>query len=143
MTPSTLSKTKRVLSGALAVWLSGVLFLVCCGVSFAKNDKSEAATCPLAKKGHCSRSAKSGDGERLTFSLKDTSTTDCCAFLSLVYNKNRKTESSIQIAELPAKTGLKEPAFVIVKTSIAVAVSYRPPFFDRSETYLKNRVFRI
>lgn len=143
MISSPVSKTKRILSGALAVWLSGVVFLVCCGVNYAKPALPETASCPLAKKGHCSQSAQSEENEKTAVALKDVPASDCCAFLSFVYNKSRKTESSVQIAELPGETFLKESAFVVKSKSRAVAVIYRPPIFDRTGTYVKNRVFRI
>ena len=79
------------LAGFLAVWLSGVAFLICCPTVAANPDE---AFCPLAKMGgHCNKAKNEGSP-----SLKSEYTNDCglggCAYLPIVFDKSRKVEKA-------------------------------------------------
>lgn len=135
------SVTKRIFAGLLAVWLSGVVFLLCCGMP--KAQAAEIESCPLAKKGHCAKS--SGDENALRFEIFQNadSSFDCCGFLPQVFDKVRKAERTQVISELPVKLKVPALSFDFIKTQAADSPYYRPRPINRSGTYLKNRVFRI
>lgn len=145
------SKTKRVFAGLLALWMSGIVFLFCCGaMPNAKAQGLDAESCPLAKKGHhCDKSTgeKSPSDEnavRFDANLADDSSFDCCGFLPLVFDRARKTENIKQVAAIAtAQAAPNSPQFVFIKIEPKVAFGYQPRPLNRSGTYLKNRVFRI
>ncbi len=138
---------KRIFAGLLAVWMSGVVFLFCCGVP--KAQAAEIESCPLAKTSHCHKSAseKSSKDEhvlRVETFQSDGLAFDCCGFLPGFFDKARKVEKSEQIA---AVAGIKPqfvlPSFSLVRTRPITFYNYHPRLPDGSGTYLKNRVFRI
>lgn len=140
------SITKRVFAGLLAVWLSGVVFLFCCGMPNAQ--AAEAESCPLAKMGRCDKSVsdKPSTDEnalRLETFQSDKSALDCCGFLPQVFDKARKAEPVQQIAAAAEKQSIEPPTFAFVKIKSNAFFKYRPRPLNRSGTYLRNRVFRI
>lgn len=134
------SVTKRIFAGLLAVWLSGVVFLLCCGMPKAQ---AEIESCPLAKIGHCAKS--SGDENALRFEIFQNadSSFDCCGFLPQVFDKVRKAERNQEVSELPIKLEVPALSFNFINTQAAASFYCRPRPIDRSGTYLRNRVFRI
>ena len=135
------SAAKRIFAGFLAVWLSGIVFLLCCTAPAAK--AAEIESCPLAKKGHCKKSAD--DEKALRFENLESGGTsfDCCGFLPRVFDKVRKIEKAEQIAALPVRIKTAPQLFAFIKIQPIAFPGYRPPPNNRSGTYLKNRVFRI
>ena len=136
-----ISKAKRICAGLLAVWMSGVVFLFCCGVS--NTQASEIESCPLAKKGHCSKSLTSPSAFWIETFQGGAPSFDCCAFLPQLFNKVRKAEASQQIAAVPAQLEIKRPLVIFTNSKRITFFDYRPRLFNRGDTYLKNRVFRI
>ncbi len=141
------SKAKRILAGLLAVWMSGIIFLFCCGTP--KTQTADIESCPLAKAGHCKKSVSdkaAADENLLRFATDDNGgpLLDCCGFLPKVFDRIRKSESSPQIAFSPA-TQVKPiaPPIQFAKTEPNNFLSYCPRPINRSGTYLKNQVFRI
>lgn len=135
------SITKRIFAGLLAIWLSGVAFLFCCGMPEAQ--ASETESCPLAKKGHCLKSTSDEKALRFESFQKSKPALDCCEFLPQVFDKVRKTERSQQLAALSVKSEIQPFSFDFIKAEPGVFDNYRPRPLNRSGTYLKNRVFRI
>jgi len=138
-----ISKTKRLGAGLLAFWLSGLVFLFCCGTINAKSADTEI--CPLAQKGHCSRSKVNNDKNTLQIQVSpnDEFSVDCCSFLSQLFNKVSKFETTHQLAELPPKFEIERPTLKLINYRSNAVVIYRSPLLNRSSTYLKNRVLRI
>lgn len=135
------SAAKRIFAGLLAVWMSGIVFLLCCAAPAAK--AAEIESCPLAKKGHCKKSA--GNEKALRFEGFENGGTsfDCCGFLPRVFDKVRKIEKAEQIAALPVRIKTAPQLFAFIKLQPNTFSGYRPPPQNLSGTYLKNRVFRI
>jgi hypothetical protein len=103
--PPSVSKVRNYfrcgLAAFLAVWLSGIAFLICCRPMTAAN--SAEAFCPLAKMGgHCD---KANDEQALSWNTEATD--DCgvkgCAYLPIVFDKSRKIEKTQKYA-VPAST---------------------------------------
>lgn len=136
-----ISKTKRLCAGLLALWLSGVVLLFCCGAMEAK--AAEIESCPLAKKGHCAKSTNDQTTFWIENSQEGSPAIDCCAFLPQLFNKVRKAESRQQIAQIPAKLEINLLLVVPTDFKPSTFFNYRPRLFNRGDTYLKNRVFRI
>jgi hypothetical protein len=90
---------RRGLAAILAVWLSGLVFLICCPSSRAA---SAEAFCPLAKMGgHCDKARKDAAP-----SWNNENTDDCgvtgCAYLPIIFDKSRKLEKAQkQTASVP------------------------------------------
>jgi hypothetical protein len=128
----------KAIAGFMALWLSGIIFLLCCEKLNAK--QAEAEFCPLAKmSGHCD---KTESGAPVIEAVADASV-ECCAFLPVVFDKARKieqTQTHAAITPTPAATKFHFPRPAI-KTQPAVAFHARVP--DRHATYLINRNFRI
>lgn len=148
-TISHYSKPKRVFAGLLAVWMSGIVFLLCCGaMPKAARESAEMESCPLAKAGHCHKSSSVNtpiDGNALRFEANrnDDSTFECCGFLPRFFDKVRKGENIQLVAVLPARAESTPATFAFVRIKSNAFFGYRPRPLNRSGTYLKNRVFRI
>lgn len=135
------SAANRIFAGFLAVWLSGIVFLLCCATPAVKAVETES--CPLAKKGHCKKS--DGDKKSLRFGNFGSGETgfDCCGFLPRVFDKVRKIEKAERIVAFPVRIKPTPQLFGFIKLQPVAFPSYRPPPQNLSGTYLKNRVFRI
>lgn len=142
-----INTTKRIFAGLLAVWMSGVVFLFCCGAP--KIQAAEAESCPFAKKNHCDKSTIGGKSStdenavRFESAQADCPAFNCCGFLPQVFDKVKKAEQSHQIAEASKRMIIESPALVFIKIDSDTFSAYRPRPLNRSGTYLKNRVFRI
>lgn len=136
-----ISISKRIFAGLLAVWMSGVAFLFCCGTINAQ--AADVEICPLSKKSHCPKSLVNKEALRIEVLQSDISEIDCCAFLQQVFNKIKKTETSQQIAGIPAKLEAKHSPVVFIAFKLGTFFDYRPHLLNRGDTYLKNQVFRI
>lgn len=140
------STTKRIFSGLLAVWMSGIVFLFCCGAPNIKAANEES--CPLAKIGHCNKSSDgkyAKDANALNFETFENNglAFDCCSFFPTIFYKARNVEKIQQIAEIPVKLKVETAALVFIKVKTNTSINYRPRLPNQSGTYLKNRVFRI
>jgi len=127
----------------MVFWLSGVLFLFCCGTMQAQ--ARDAEFCPLAKKGqsHCHK-AKSGNADLPNFSKQsDNLNFDCCGFLPAVFDKTRKIEKNQQVALPVAKIKVDLPKLFFVKNDFETVANYRPLVLSQNKIFIKNCIFRI
>ncbi len=131
--------TKRIFTAALAVWMSGIVLLVCCQMTSANAAHAEMESCPLAKKSDCAKSSKENPGE---FVADESQSLDCCIFPAQVFDKARKIEvqPSATIAA-PLEVGAP-PVFTVQKTFEQLKV-YQSFIRNRGSTYLNNCIFRI
>lgn len=131
---------KKTISGLLAVWLSGFVFLFCCGTMPFK--AAETDFCPLAKAGgHCNKSNQADD--KPTFSGESDAKFNCCEFLPKVFDRFRnveKTQKAVQPAEKPL---LERPQFIAVRSNFKQVQIFHQPVFPKEKIHLKNCVFRI
>lgn len=137
-----ISIAKRTSAGLLAVWMSGIVFLLCCG-AMPEAKAAEVESCPLAKKGHCAKSAGDENAVQFVSFQNADSVFDCCGFLPQVFDKARKIERNQLTADVPVKPEIKSPLLVSIKVQPNAFFAYRPRPLNRSGTYLKNQVFRI
>lgn len=128
-------------TGFMAVWLSGVIFLLCCSTMSGK--AMDAEFCPLAKmSAHCDKSKASNSAAAF---VEDTekNKVDCCAFLPAVFDKARKVERNQQ----PAVTTPKFSPLSFVSPQIAKSTPISRAFLahlpDGQHSFIKNCVFRL
>lgn len=128
----------------MVFWLSGVLFLLCCGMMPAQ--ATDAEFCPLAKKGqsHCDKAVKGSDTDLPAVSKQsDNLNFDCCGFLPAVFDKTRKVEKNQQIALPSAKIKVDLPKFLPVENNFEVSTDYHSPVLKQHKIFIKNCIFRI
>lgn len=132
-------KTKRIFAAALAVWLSGIVVLFCCGSMPVQAAGAEIESCPLAKKGKCAKTIETAS----TVSLKQSPPTfDCCAFPAKIFDKSKKLEKSSESTR-PAQTiQIAEPRFFIVERVFKSPKFHHSYVRDYSGTHLRNCVFK-
>jgi hypothetical protein len=139
---SAKSATKTI-AAFMVFWLSGVLFLFCCGTMQAQ--ARDAEFCPLAQKGqsHCNK-AKSGVSDFSTVSKQsDNLNFDCCGFLPAVFDKTRKIEKNQQAALPVAKVKVDLPKFSFTENNFEATADYRSPVLKQGKIFIKNCIFRI
>lgn len=129
------------MSGFLAFWLTGLVFLFCCGTMNVPAATVEF--CPLAKSGsHCDK-AKSDTNEP-TFSDKSEGIYfDCCAFLPKLFEKTRKFDNNQQTARVSDKLKIDLPRFSVIEKGFRIQVIYQSPIPFQNKLFIKNQVFRI
>lgn len=133
-------KIRKFTSGLLAVWLSGFVFLFCCGTMPFK--AAETDFCPLAKYGgHCDKSNQAGDAP--TFSSESDTKFNCCEFIPKVFNKFRNLENTQKAVQPADKLKIERPQFVAVQSHFEPARTFHQPVFPPEKIHIKNCVFRI
>jgi hypothetical protein len=138
---SAKSATKTI-AAFMVFWLSGVLFLLCCGTMQSMAAKSEF--CPLAAKGqsHCDKGAVKNDSPVVS-KITQSQTLDCCGFLPAVFDKTRKIEKNQQTTQPADKIKVDLPGFSYVENSFETVADYHSPFLAQKKIFLKNCIFRI
>lgn len=101
---------------------------------------AEIESCPLAKKGHCAKTAEI-DSER-SFE-KQLPTFDCCTFPAKIFDKARKLEKSPESAAVAETIEIAAPQFFTVGKVFKSPKFYQSFVRNRGSTHLRNRVFRI
>jgi len=128
----------RSMAAFMAVWLSGVVFLLCCPSMAAASPK---AACPLAAASdHCKRSAKKDSD---VVSRQGLAATFCCEFLPAVFDKSRKIERAERVSAAVSKPVSIRRLEVAVVVKSSGFIQYSSPLIDQHEIFLRNRVLRI
>lgn len=132
---------KKTIAGSLIIWLSGIVFLLCCEMPIAQASNVES--CPLAKTQHCSK--QSSVGENSDFALFQTSQPafDCCNFFSLVFDKARKIEPTQKIVTAQTNVKVFQPVFSVVNRQFPAQKNFHSFVINRENIHIKNCVFRI
>ena len=133
---------QKIISSLLIIWLSGFVFLFCCGTM---EVQAKGEFCPLAKaKSHCDKSEKSKtDDSAILLKQSENEKYDCCGFLSAVFDKARKIESNSQTAIITDKVKVERPQFSLIANSFEIAGIYYAPSYSQGKIFIKNCVFRI
>ena len=131
----------RTLTGFMALWLSGVVFLLCCDT--ANGNAMSPEFCPLAKtSSHCDKGTIADSTSPSVADLEQNSL-ECCTILATVFDKTRKIER----AQSQAVTDPK--LFALRFISPAVAGHNQPHSLpasrvsDKHHLFIQNCVFRI
>lgn len=131
----------KALTGFMAVWLSGVVFLLCCQTMNAK--AMAADSCPLAKKSeHCNK-AKKADQKGPVIEFKRESRVECCSFLQAVFDKARKVEQGQEQVAIAPKVSPVRFVPPIRKSILPTFTATHTRVQDRHGTFKRNCVFRI
>lgn len=131
---------KRTVAGLLAVWMSGVIVLFCCEMPSANATGNEVESCPLAKKGDCSKTFVEDAGH---FFGQQPLSLDCCGFPAKIFDKVRKLEDAPQSATVTGKTEIVAPKFSAFEKTFRTSKYNRSLIRNHDDIYLRNRVFRI
>jgi hypothetical protein len=134
-------RIKQTVAGSLIIWLSGVVFLLCC--EMPKAQASNIESCPLAKTQHCSK--QSSVEVNSDFALLQTSQPafNCCNFLSLVFDKARKIEKTQKIVTAQTNVKVFQPVFSVVSCQFPSPKKFHSFVINRGNIHIKNCVFRI
>ena len=128
------------MSASLAVWLSGFVFLFCCGMMDVRAVETEF--CPLAKSAsHCSKAKP--DENQIAFLSEHTSRFDCCYFLPAVFDKVRKIQKTQQIALPLNKIKIDSAKYLPVVNDFQPQKIHQITSFCEENIHIKNCVFRI
>jgi len=129
----------RSFTAFLAVWLSGVVLLFCCGQLNAR--ASEGDHCPLAKMaGHCSKAE-----QQTAAPVAVEGSPECfdCAFLPVLFDKARKLESPQKHFAAPVVAAtLVEPPIRVAAIAPVPSI-YETRLADSRRIFIRNRVLRI
>lgn len=133
--------TRKGMAGFMALWLSGIVFLLCC--EMPKTQAAPEDSCPLSKmKGHCDK-AKSKQPSITLSSLPDTREVDCCGFIPAVFDKARKIQKTEPLAQ-PAPVPQPGPSTQNIAIALREAFpNYHSKIIAGNKIFLKNRVLRI
>lgn len=129
--------TKRIFTIALAVWLSGIVLVLCCNMPTAQ---AETIVCPLAQKDNCAKSSEKVLRESF---IVESPILDCCAYPAQVFDKARKIEFQPQTAEVVETVKTVAPKISFSRTIVKKERVYQSFVHNRAKTHLKNCVFRI
>lgn len=126
---------RKPLAAFMSIWLSGLVFLLCCTTLNAKAP----AHCPLEKSGHCKKGASAPQ-----FSEASHGSMDCCSFLPVLFDKARKVETS-ERAATPAIAEAIVPArrIFVFSTARIEPIVFRDVGKPPAKLFIRNRVFRI
>lgn len=139
-----MSKTRKyirfALSGFMTVWLSGIVFLVCC-VAITSTEKNH---CPLAKasaSAHCEK----GKADTAPFLHKspDGSVFNCCGFIPAVFDKARKLQTNDPVLATKPAPIADRVDFLPSHSTPRQSPIYSGLVVQKNRTYLKNRILRI
>lgn len=129
--------TKRIFTASLAVWLSGIVLVLCCNMPTAK---AETINCPLARKGDCAKSAENDFSQSFR---NESLIFDCCRFPAKVFDKVRKIEFQPQTAEIAETVKIAAPKISFSETVVRKTRIYQSFVHNRANAHLRNCVFRI
>src|SRR5436189_2501471 len=98
----------KTFAGFMALWLSGLLFLVACHA-----QSNEEFSGPLMKMGaHCDFAERQKNAEKVTQPTTDDGI-DCCGFISAFFDK-RRTDDGQSLTVIAVRVGiLDQPSIVI------------------------------
>lgn len=133
--------THKTFAGFMAIWLSGVVFLVVCNLQMA--NASGGDHCPLVKLGaHCDKVDKNKNSHVVTDRTNENGM-DCCAFIPALFDKSRTIDSNQQVAAVAPIAIVERPKQIAVQPLFTRNCSYHSTILPKGDTFLKNRTFRI
>jgi hypothetical protein len=132
---------KQTVAGSLIIWLSGVVFLLCCEMPAAQASNVES--CPLAKTQHCSKQSSVEVNSNFVLLQTGQPVFDCCNFLSLVFDKARKIEKTQKIVAAQTNAKLFQLVFSVVNRQFPAPKNFHSFVINRENIHIKNCVFRI
>lgn len=125
----------------MALWLSGVLFLLCCEKITAST--MEVDSCPLAKMSQdCDKAVEQNTNLHIVVPVEGDCL-DCCGFLPAVFDKSRNIEPAQKQAATPAKKVSFRPRPTQVAFHAAIFHIPATRISDKQRAFVRNCVFRI
>jgi hypothetical protein len=134
---------QKTVAGLMAAWLSGFVFLFCCGDTAKAAEMGEF--CPMAKPAqhHCDTATQQNE-DADTVSRAKGVCIDCCAFLPVVFDKARKVDQPQQPLVAPERVAMvARQVTPRLHRRTGVIDDYRARLPDKSRTFISTQVFRI
>ncbi|HYJ90963.1 MAG TPA: hypothetical protein VEV84_06630 [Pyrinomonadaceae bacterium] len=123
----------------MAVWLSGVLFLILC---HGHTSAASMEYCPLMKLGaHCPKADQDASA-KLTNEPEDPGM-DCCAFIPVIFDKTRDANDNVQVAVLAPAAVIERAEWIATRLYSPATIFYHSVSLPKTNIFLKNRAIRI
>ncbi len=131
---------RKSVSGFMALWLSGFVFIFCCYANSAVTHVTEF--CPMHTASHHCDGDMGQNGASDTVGRLEGVCFDCCGYLPAVFDKARKVD---QPAPVTAPERLAIAPRLITPRPIRAPLlpAYRARLTDKSRTFISTQVFRI
>jgi len=133
--------TQRTVAAFMALWLSGFVFLFCCGPTKAALE--ETKSCPLAKQAHHCDTANDQNKSSDTVSRAQGVCVDCCGFLPAVFDKARKVDQPQPPVTAPERVVVATRLLTPRPLRSTTEFTYSTRLSDKSRTFISTQVFRI
>jgi hypothetical protein len=128
------------LSGFMALWLSGFVFLFCCYASSGVKHVTEF--CPMhTASHHCDGGIEQNDPSTAVDRV-DGVCFHCCGYLPAVFDKARKVDQPAPLIA-PEEVVAVARLFTPRPTRTPLVNTYRARLADKSRTFISTQVFRI
>jgi len=131
---------RKSLSGFMALWLSGVVFLFCCDANSAVTHVTEF--CPMhTASHHCDGMMQQDEGSSTVGRLEGVCF-GCCGYLPAVFDKARKVDQPAPVTA-PERVAVTPRRITPRPIRAPLAPAYRARLADKSRTFISTQVFRI
>jgi len=131
---------RKTLSGFMALWLSGSVFVLCCYASSAVKQMTEF--CPMHTASHHCDGDMGQDQAPDTVGRLEGVCFDCCGYLPAVFDKARKVDQPAPVTA-PERVAVVARLITPRPTRAPLAPAYRTRLPDKSRTFISTQVFRI
>jgi uncharacterized membrane protein len=131
---------RRTVSGFMALWLSGSVFIFCCYASSTVKMMTES--CPMhAASHHCDGMIEQNDPSKIVDRLEGVCF-DCCGYLPAVFDKARKVDQPAPVTA-PERVAVVATLITPRPARAPLGPAYRTRLPDKSRTFISTQVFRI
>jgi hypothetical protein len=130
---------RRFTAGFLALWLTGLVFVCCCGEAV----EAAAESCPLAKVSeHCNKGVAAEDP---TIAQLEKLPADCvdCSVLPGVFDKERRFEPNVKFTAETSFELVHEAPRPVETATARPPVTYLAPVRYLKDIHIRNRVLLI
>ena len=140
MQHQTRHRIRKTLSGFMALWLSGFVFIFCCYANSTVKLMTES--CPMhTASHHCDGDMGQTDASNTVGHIEGVCF-DCCGYLPAVFDKARKVDQPAPVTA-PERVAATPRLITPRPTRASLAPAYRARLADKSRTFISTQVFRI
>jgi len=131
---------RKSVSGFMALWLSGFVFVFCCYANSAVKQMTEF--CPMhTASHHCDGNMGQSDASDTVDHVEQVCF-DCCGYLPAVFDKARKVDRTAPVTA-PERVAVVPRLITPRPTRAPLITAYRARLADKSRTFISTQVFRI
>ena len=138
-------QTRRIIrksvSGFMALWLSGFVFVFCCYANSAVKQMTEF--CPMhTASHHCDGNMGQSDSSDTVDHVEQVCF-DCCGYLPAVFDKARKVDQPQPPVTAPERVVVATRLLTPRPLRSTTEFTYSTRLSDKSRTFISTQVFRI